>query len=284
MNKASDRLAVRPMRRKEMDWAIERAAAEGWNPGLHDSSCFFDTDPEAFLIGTLRGAPVGCISAVSYGENFGFIGFYIVVPELRGRGYGLSLWNGAMDRLKGRNIGLDGVIGQQQSYRRSGFRLAYRNIRYQGRPAGSARGERNLLPLEDVPRDLVERYDLLCFPGPRKRFLDGWLSMPESRGVACMEGGKPAGYGVIRKCRRGYKIGPLFADDPDRAEAILLSLSSFLGDAVIYLDVPEKNARAKAIAEKLGMEKTFETARMYTGPDPEVDIDRVFGVTTFELG
>jgi hypothetical protein len=28
----------------------------------------------------------------------------------------------------------------------------------------------------------------------------------------------------------------------------------------------------------------FETARMYTGPIPPLRLDRVFGVTTFELG
>jgi hypothetical protein len=28
----------------------------------------------------------------------------------------------------------------------------------------------------------------------------------------------------------------------------------------------------------------FETARMYTGPVPAVALERVFGVTTFELG
>jgi len=28
----------------------------------------------------------------------------------------------------------------------------------------------------------------------------------------------------------------------------------------------------------------FETARMYTGPLPEIDLEGMFGVTTFELG
>jgi len=32
------------------------------------------------------------------------------------------------------------------------------------------------------------------------------------------------------------------------------------------------------------MTKVFETARMYTGPLPEIDLEGMFGVTTFELG
>jgi hypothetical protein len=34
--------------------------------------------------------------------------------------------------LAGCTIGLDGVVAQQGNYLKSGFQLAYRNIRYQG--------------------------------------------------------------------------------------------------------------------------------------------------------
>ena len=32
------------------------------------------------------------------------------------------------------------------------------------------------------------------------------------------------------------------------------------------------------------MKIVFETARMYTGDPPNLPLDRIFGVTTFELG
>ena len=41
-----------------------------------------------------------------------------------------AIWNAAMDSLAGRNVGLDGVVAQQDNYRKSGFRLAYRNVRF----------------------------------------------------------------------------------------------------------------------------------------------------------
>ncbi len=34
----------------------------------------------------------------------------------------------------------------------------------------------------------------------------------------------------------------------------------------------------------LGLSPVFETARMYTGPAPAIALDRIFGVTSFELG
>jgi len=52
------------MGRSDVDFAIELAAKEGWNPGLHDAEYFYRTDPGGFFIGFSGNNPVGCISAV----------------------------------------------------------------------------------------------------------------------------------------------------------------------------------------------------------------------------
>ena len=64
-----DNLVIRSMRKDELDFAIENAAKEGWNPGLHDASSFYSADIDGFLIGLLNDKPIGCISAVSYKKN-----------------------------------------------------------------------------------------------------------------------------------------------------------------------------------------------------------------------
>jgi hypothetical protein len=92
------------------------------------------------------------------------------------------------------------------------------------------------------------------------------------------------GYGVLRKCRQGRKIGPLFADDERTAEGLFSALLSRCPDEMVSIDVPESNAAAIAMAERYGMASTFETARMYTKAPPAIPIARVFGITSFELG
>lgn len=102
-----------------------------------------------------------------------------------------------------------------------------------------------------------------------------------------MREGSLAGYGVIRPCRTGYKIGPLFAEDRVVARALLANLLSGIEpetEAEVFLDVPEPNPDAVALAEGLGLAPVFETARMYKGSVPDVDRGKIFGVTTFELG
>ena len=132
-------LAVRRMTEADLALALEWAAAEGWNPGLHDARSFYAADPQGFLLAELDGAPAGSVSAVRYGADFGFLGLYIVRPEFRGRGFGLKLWRAALDHLGDRIVGLDGVVAQQGNYRRSGFALAFRNIRQRGEGGGRRR-------------------------------------------------------------------------------------------------------------------------------------------------
>lgn len=275
-------LRIRPMNRDEVHLAIDWAAEEGWNPGLHDADCFYETDPGGFLIGHLGEEPVGCISVVAYGDTFGFLGLYIVRPPFRGKGLGLQLWQAGMGRMGGRNVGLDGVVAQQPNYRKSGFRLAYRNIRYEG--LGENADDAELTNLASVPFDTLFAYDSTIFPVARENFLRHWLSQSGATGCARMHDGKVIGYGLLRPCRQGYKIGPLFADDETIAEDVFRRLCTHSAGAPVYLDVPEKNPRAVALAQRHGMQKIFETARMYTGRFPAAPIERIFGVTTFELG
>jgi hypothetical protein len=53
----------------------------------------------------------------------------MIVPHWRGQGIGWRLWTRGMARLAGHLVGLDGVPAQQDNYRKSGFTLAWRNVR-----------------------------------------------------------------------------------------------------------------------------------------------------------
>lgn len=278
-------MSIRTMTRSDVDLAIDWAAAEGWNPGLDDAACFHAADPEGFLLGSVDGEPVATIAAVQYGATFGFIGLYIVKPGWRGRGYGMQVWNAGLARLAGRTIGLDGVVAQQANYRKSGFTLAYRNVRYAGTSPGAGRIDARIVPLSSRPFAEVAAYDRAFFPDDRTPFLRAWLAQPRGKAYAVVNGSALAGYGVIRPARTGFKIGPLFADGPDLAEALYGALQARVpAGATLCLDVPEGNLAAVALAERHRLAVSFETARMYAGGAPALPLRRVFGVTTFELG
>src|SRR5436305_8061269 len=202
-------LNIRTMRPDEISLAVDWAAAEGWNPGLADAACFASVDPEGFFIAELDGAPVATVSCVNYDARFSFLGFYIVREDLRGRGYGLRIWNAAIAHAGTRVIGLDGVTAQQDNYRKSGFQLAYANVRYGGTVAAPAARRPEIIALSDVPFAAVEADDATVFPARRPALLRTWIGAAGHAGCELMRDGGPAGWGVIRHCRRGFKIGPL---------------------------------------------------------------------------
>src|SRR6476619_7762985 len=162
-----DGFCVRPMRPEEISIAVDWAAAEGWNPGLADDACFATVDPQGFLVGEIEGETAATVSCVNYSASFAFLGFYIVRADLRGRGYGLRIWNAAIAHAGARVIGLDGVTAQQENYKKSGFQLAYANVRYGGIVAAPDAPEAGIMALAEVPLAAVEAYDATVFPAPR---------------------------------------------------------------------------------------------------------------------
>jgi GNAT superfamily N-acetyltransferase len=278
----TDRFVVRAMRPQEIELAADWAASEGWNPGLADPTCFATVDPAGFLLGELTGAPAAIISVINYDATFAFLGFYIVRPDLRGRGYGWRIWQTGIAHAGSRTIGLDGVLAQQENYKKSGFELAYRNVRFGGGLA--ARGAPATVALTAVPFAAIEADDATVFPAPRPAFLRAWISTPGHIGRALARDGRLCAWGVIRPCRRGFKIGPLVADDGACAESMISALVAAVGGGEVFLDVPEANTDAVALARSLGLAPVFETARMYNGPIRPIRSERLFGITTLELG
>jgi ribosomal protein S18 acetylase RimI-like enzyme len=264
--------------------AVEWAAAEGWNPGLSDLPCFLAQDAGLFLAAERDGELLSVISATRYAEEFGFIGFYIARPERRGQGHGMAVWRAAMARLRGRLVGLDGVVGQQANYRKSGFTLAWNNIRFGGVPLALPVPEAGVVTVGDVPFAALAALDRSVFPAAREDFLRAWTTAPGHVALAHVTAGEVAGFGVIRPAREGHKVGPLVAATPAAAEALLAGLLARVPVGPVFLDVPEPHRDAVRLAERIGLRPVFETARMYTGPAPEIRAERLYGVATFELG
>jgi len=278
----TNRLLIRTMQPADLFIAADWAAAEGWNPGLGDMPCFASIDPQGFLVGEHEGKRAAIISNVNYSDTFAFLGFYIVRPDLRGRGFGMALWKAALAHSVARIVGLDGVVAQQDNYRKSGFEPAWRNVRYGGTPALGEPDEATV-PLHEVPFSALAADDASLFPADRAAFMRAWIDAPGHVGRALLRDGALAGWGVIRPARTGRKIAPLYAQDRAAAEAIFVSLAA-CGEGDVFIDVPEPNAEAVALVTGRGLSPSFETARMYTGRVAPVALERIYGITSYEVG
>jgi GNAT superfamily N-acetyltransferase len=261
--------------------AIQWAQKEGWNPGVHDAECFYSADPNGFYAAKISGELAGTVSIVKYSDNFAFGGLYIVKPEFRGRGIGRALLKFVENKSRSFNLGIDCVEAMQEKYARDGYKFAYTNTRYKGKANGKF--SKICKPIRSGNFEEIARFDEKFFPANRSKFLKCWLFQKDAAALMVKENAEVLGYGVIRKCFEGYKIGPLFAQNKQAATSLFESLTSTVPQQTVFLDVPQPNKAAIELAEN-NMQPVFKTARMYTKTAPPLPLDKIFGITTFELG
>lgn len=274
---------IRTMHPDETELAFHGATDEGWNPGIYDIDCHYAVDPEGWFIAEYEGSPIGMIMFSNYDDKFSFGGFLVVMPKFRNHGIGELLISKALLHANDRICGIDGVFEMQNTYSKNyGFLPAYRNIRWEGDVKGVL--HHNFIKAENVSFEKILDYDTKHFFTKRRSFLEKWIEQKDSTCLVSQNGNDITGYGMIRRCVAGRKIGPLFADNPEIAEDIFLALCGYVNTGPIYFDTPEPNGNALAIAKKYNMNEVFGTARMYTKEIPELPVQNIYGVTSFEMG
>jgi GNAT superfamily N-acetyltransferase len=275
---------IERMSLSDVEVAIDWAAREGWNPGLNDAACFYAIDPNGFFMGEFDGRMIASGSAPIYDDQFAFIGLYIVEPAYRGKGYGLALTKAMFDYVGDRNAGLDGVEAMAEKYARLGFKPAHRSVRHACTPKSVRQVPAEIVHLARLPFAEVAAYDRRHFFAPRDNFLKAWLTQPRGIALGVVEADRLKGYGVLRKCRSGCKIGPLFAECPEIAEALFEALCNRAIGEPVFIDIPGPNRAANKLAARHDMQQVFACERMYLRGDPDLPLQSIFGITSFEAG
>ncbi|MBN9377494.1 MAG: GNAT family N-acetyltransferase [Chlamydiales bacterium] len=277
--------SIRRMHESEVQIAIDWAKQEGWNPGLNDAHCFYQADPKGFFMGFLDDVPIAVGSAVAYDEHYAFCGLYIVKKEFRKQGYGLQLTEERLKYVGNRITGIDGVIENIHLYEKLGYVASHKNIRYEWLSPPSLTPSKSIVNLQSIPFSQLEDFDLKYFLAPRSNFLKCWIHPINGHALGYLEAKELNGYGVIRPCYHGYKIGPLFAKSYEIAQALFEALCTKADGGPIYLDIPENNKEAIVLVQNYKMIPKFEVMRMYRNGIPRTNHQNgIYGITTFELG
>jgi hypothetical protein len=275
------------MTRAEADILDGWAASEGWNPGLQDIDIAWAYDPDAFIALRKDGELAGGGAIVAYEGAAGFMGLFIMRADLRRQGLGRVLWHERLKRLRARlhpdaPIGMDGVFDMAPFYEAGGFKYLYRDLRFEGTAKGAL--DPAAIPLDQIPWPDLAAYDARISGLKRESFMRAWLGQEGGHGFALSEAGTIRGYGFLRPCRVGFKLGPLYAADPVIARRLLFSLLSAVQGSQVQIDVPEPNLAAMSIMNELGWPSPFGCARMVYGTPPAMLVAQVFGVMSFEFG
>ena len=278
--------------------------AEGWMPAIDDVELAYSTDPQGLFVGELDGEQVSSISLVRHGESFAFIGYYNVIEEHRGKGYGLAIWKHALDTLPSSyNIALDTEAHLIPLYGKSGFKETHLNHRSMIDIAVSSAKLHNyttppeivVQPAKQVEFDKLSAYDNAAFGAPHHRFLKGLLDGPNTVTLAATStAGEVVGFVAARKTiieEEGWKIAPLYADSEQIVRAILKEVLQEMSKdspdrkvAIFNLSPREVNPGAHVLAEELDATRLMDMWRMYTKGPLEFAKERVYSFGSIDLG
>ncbi len=295
----SSLLKIRPLKPKDIPLVTKWSRVEGFTPGAGDVAIYRHTDHQGLWLGWLGNEPIGCIAGIRYNQNYGFIGLFLVIPSMRGNGYGVQLWKHALDHLTDIPcIGLEAALDRIQDYGSWGFEVSSPTTRWQWEGNGELLEETNnenhqidqltILEGNEIPSRIVQAYDAKREPSPRPHFLSDWLKHPAGTVLALIDdNGSCHGFGRIRPCLlqhgEGWRIGPLLADNSHLAECLLRRLVK-RHPGIVLIDTPGKNPHVGGLLNKLGFKVISQTVRMYRGEQPPISMDEIYGLACLELG
>lgn len=277
---------IRPLEDSDLPLANKWAIDEGWNPGHADGLLFNSVDPGSFMGLEVNGVLVGATAAVKLSPDHGFVGFFVIAPEHRGKArYGWLLVQACLARLEKQVIGSEAVLEFVRSYSRYGFKPHYATNSYCGVAPASPPGWRTGIgPASDSNIDEIVAYDTESAGMDRGAILRAWFKLPQSLGLIFRREGKLCGIGMARRCHCGVRIGPLQADDPEAAEALFDALSGLAPGESISIDASETNPDAVELALAKGLRLDSSTARVYRGTPPATRLVRIYGLVSYSLG
>lgn len=281
---------VRPLTRDELDVVLGWATEEGWNPGRSDAAALWAADPDGLWGVEVDGVLVGAGTTLRQGDRHGVVGLLLVDPQHRHEGIGALtfpfLVDGALSRLSpGASLSLHCPVEHQDFCERFGFQLVRHVARATATGTMGRRGPYagQLRTLRLLPFDKVVAYDARHVGGERPDFVRAWMAPEGGHGLGCYEAGEMIGFAVMRPAVDGFRIGPLYADEPDIAEDLVVALSGAALGERITLDIPLDNPDAVALAGRHGFTQTRAAVALNLGEVPPAARDHVYAETTLEF-
>ena len=241
--------------------------AAGWNQTETDWRRLLDLEPMGCFVACEDDLVLGTVTALRYGQSFGWIGMLLTDPESRSKGIGTQLLRHAITYLESQGLEtlrLDGTPMGYDIYSRHGFVDEYEIRRWEG--VSTARSSKGLPPLRESTLSPVCEWDRHIFGADRSRLIASlWKENPSCSAVA-VSSGEVAGYALWRPGARAFYLGPATAATGELSAVLLREVLSRVPDERIFVDVCTKNPWGLQLLRPLGFRYQRSLVRMYRGP------------------
>jgi GNAT superfamily N-acetyltransferase len=279
-------LVLREMRAEDAEAALALSDEAGWNQTVEDWR-FMLGHGRALGLREPGGPWIGSSLVLPRGPAVSWISMVLIARGHRGHSLGTMLLDHCIDAVRASAAvpGLDATELGRPVYLSKGFRDLYPISRWRldAKPASRSASRRfTIRPFGATDLERVITFDERCTGMERGVTLRYLLSRVPERACLAEIYGQLAGYALGRPGRNSAQIGPVVAESPEVALA-LIGRTRALGPSVI-LDVPDAHRAVTDWLQRHGAVRVRGFMRMTLGDVPGLgDPGPIFALAGPEL-
>jgi len=283
---ASTELREHALGDAQLDGCLALSRAAGWNQNAADWKLMLEIG-RGWGLTLADGTLVASTLVLPY-RGFAWVSMVLVLPAHRRKGYASRLLRRALADLEAGGLTpmLDATPAGRAVYLQEGFgdRWGFRRYQLQSAPRATRARATDVRPLNAGDWQPILALDAQAFGASREPLLRALAArLPQVALVAAREGAI-RGYLLGRDGREARQLGPLVADEPETAIALL---ATALGRVTppLYLDVADHAAPLVAWVKAQGCVEQRPFTRMaHGGQAAPGDASKVMLVAGPELG
>jgi GNAT superfamily N-acetyltransferase len=285
-NQARDRnnedAVLIPFAREHLEGALKLSQEMSWPYRLADWDVALELG-KGFVL-ERAGTVIGTAVWWAYGETYASAGMIIVAKDAQGRGYGAWLMDALLASARPRSIMLNSTAEGITLYRRRGFVPIGVIHQHHGIPSESyGKPPSGLVtPMAAADFEAAMRLDREATGLERRRMLDTLLRSGD--GYILQRDGTARGYAISRLFGRGHVIGPVIAETPTDARALIAAALARLGPVFVRIDTSATSQLGDWL-EGIGLAQVSDATTMILGtPAHPTGPARVFAIPNQSFG
>lgn len=270
-----------PFAREHLEGALKLSQEMSWPYRLADWDVALQLG-KGFVL-ERAGMVIGTAAWWPYGETHASAGMIIVAKDAQGRGYGARLMDALLTSARPRAIMLNSTAEGIMLYRRRGFVPVGVIHQHHGIARGRHEPPPGLVrPTAASDFEAIMRLDREATGLERRRMLEKLLDSGD--GYVLRRDGMARGYAISRLFGRGHVIGPVVAESPTDAQALIETALARLCSAFVRIDTSATSQLGEWL-EGIGLEQVSDATTMILGtPAPSSGPARVFAIPNQSFG
>lgn len=275
-HRENDDVILVPFAKAHLQGALKLSQEMAWPYRLEDWAIALALG-QGFVLES-AGEVIGTALWWAYGEDQACAGMIIVAKAAQGHGYGARLMDALLAAARPRAITLNSTAEGLALYKRRGFVPIGVIHQHHGVPMERHDAPPPSLVRAMAPSDFeaIASLDREATGWARRQMLQRLVQGGD--GYALLRDGVPRGYAICRLFGRGHVIGPVVAESPADARALIEAPLARLGSVFVRVDTSATSQLGEWL-EGVGLQQVGDATTMVLGTQiPSAGPARMFAL------